>query len=131
MRLVGMFLAVSLVPAVVAAEPQPSLKLIATVEGARPGGLSTLAFSPDGKTLAISNHVIRKDGQVVDSIKLWDVDKRKVIATLRGSRALDDAGSFSVAFSPDGKTLAVAGADVTLWDVATGKKTASFKGGVA
>jgi WD40 repeat protein len=129
MRLIGMFLAVVLVPAVMAAEPGPSLKLLVTVAGAHPAGLSTVAFSPDGKTLAVSDHVIREDGQVIDSIKLWDVANRKVSATLLGGRPAADAGTFSVAFSPDGKTLAAAGADLTLWDVATGKKTASFKGG--
>src|ERR1700722_13030441 len=85
MRPLCIFLAVALVPAVMASEPGPSLKLLATLEGARPGGLSTVAFSPDGKTLAVSDHVVGKDGQVIDSIKLYDVANRKVTATLRGS----------------------------------------------
>src|SRR4051794_14908780 len=37
----------------------------------------------------------------------------------------------SVAFSPDGKTLASGGASVKLWDVASGKNTVTLKGHTA
>jgi WD40 repeat protein len=127
MRIVWMLLAVAVAPAVMAGEAEPQLKLLEALEG-HPGPYGTIAFSPDGKLLAAGDHV-QKVGEPIDgSVKLWDVDKRQVIATLRGDdKGLGDDNSFSVAFSPDGKTLAVGGADLTLWDVNTGKKKSSFK----
>ena len=69
----------------------------------------SVAFSPDGKTLA--------SGSMDDSIKLWDVASGKNTATLKGH----DNDVYSVAFSPDGKTLASGSIDQTikLWDVAS------------
>ena len=71
----------------------------------------SVAFSPDGKTLA--------SGSWDDTIKLWDVATGKETRTLAGQTAY----VLSVAFSPDGKTLASGSEDDTikLWDVATGK----------
>ncbi len=69
----------------------------------------SLAFSPDGKTLASGSG---------DDIKFWDV------ASGRNTATQEKAGlynSCTVAFSPDGKTLASGGGGtrITLWDVAT------------
>ena len=74
------------------------------------GWVLSVAFSPDGKTLASAS--------VDQTIILWDVATRQQIgAPLRGHT---DSVS-SVVFSPDGKTLASADADKTiiLWDVTT------------
>ena len=59
------------------------------------GGITAVAFSPDGKTLAM--------GSWDNTVRLWDTAGRKPLGEpLRGH---EDAVR-SVAFSPDGKTLA-------------------------
>jgi WD40 repeat protein len=126
MRFAGLLLALAVVPSLRAEESQ-QLKFLATLEGARPGAYSAIAFSPDGKVLAASDLGLDNDVSVV---KVWDLEKRKVIATLRGKAGPSgDIGGFSLAFSPDGKTLAAGGRNVSLFDVATGREKASFKGG--
>src|SRR5438270_254588 len=74
------------------------------------GPVMSLAFSPDGGTLA--------SGSADETIKLWDVQTGKERATFKGHTTF--IGSvWSVAFSPDGETLASGSYDTTikLWDV--------------
>jgi WD40 repeat protein len=79
-------------------------------------GVSSMAYSPDGKTLASTG----SDGM----IKLWDAATGKEQAALLASTS-----PFTpVAYSPDGKTLASADVAVSLWDVARGKEKAVLKG---
>ena len=84
----------------------------------------SVAYSPDGKTLAAGN--------ADKTIKLWDVATGKDTATFGSKEAgnLHAYGVYSVAYSPDGKTLAAGSMDKTikLWDVATGKEQATLQG---
>jgi WD40 repeat protein len=79
------------------------------------GPVLTIAFSPDGKTLAAGSF---NDNN--NNIKLWDVPSGKELRTLKGHPGFVE----SVAFSPDGKTLASGSADHTikLWDVTSGQE---------
>jgi WD40 repeat protein len=57
------------------------------------GAIVSLAFSPDGKTLATAS--------LDHTVRLWDFARRQRIATLQGHQAEVAA----VAFAPDGQTL--------------------------
>jgi serine/threonine protein kinase len=76
--------------------------------------LKSVAFSPDGKTIAISDSY---------SIKLWDVANGNVRQTISAS------GSSTI-FSPDGKTIANDGSsenEINLYNVIKGNLKQSFK----
>ncbi|MBT3266669.1 hypothetical protein HN371_05910 [Candidatus Poribacteria bacterium] len=81
----------------------------------------TLAFSPDGNTLATT------DGG--ESIVLWDVPSHRRGAILAG----DAQEVFSLAFGPDGAVLAAGTEDgVHVWDVERRRQVTTFgSGGVA
>src|SRR4051794_41696398 len=73
--------------------------------------VSSVAFSPDGKTILSGGH----DGEA----RLWDAASGRRIPVpplIHSGRQV-----FSVAFSPDGKTILTGGQDcmARLWDVAT------------
>jgi WD40 repeat protein len=77
-----------------------------------------VAFSPDGALLvSLSSH----------AVKVWDA------ATGAELRTLGEAGGlnrYGLAFSPDGRHVAVTGHDpgVTVWDVITGEKIQALRG---
>ena len=103
-------------------------------------GAHSLAFSPDGKTLAVGSSAPSRvrDGLPEGIIKFWDVMSGKLQSTLwqsgRRQKAGGDAYNHvrSLLFSPDGKILA-AGDDVgyVLWEVQSGKEVAAFEQGFA
>ena len=77
----------------------------------------SLTFAPDGQTLASA-------ASLDHAVKLWQVGTGREIRTLTGSSFI------TVAFTPDGRTLAAGSGDhaVTLWDVATGRQLRALTG---
>jgi WD40 repeat protein len=66
-----------------------------------------IALSPDGRRLAVTG--------MEDAVKIWDVETRQKVVSLRGH----SGGIVSVAFSPDGRRLATGGYDhlVKIWSL--------------
>ena len=82
--------------------------------------LSSVAFSPDGNTLASGATIFpSNEGGILPLIQLWDVRHGQHRQILEG--LTDEV--FTVAFSPDGGTLATSGGwsdyTIRLWDVHT------------
>jgi WD40 repeat protein len=84
---------------------------------------TTIAFSPDNKTLAAGCG----DGQIA----FWDVASGTQIRSLNEFAAVLNVGSAiaSISFSPDGRILASGSKDGTLgfWDVTTGRSLRSSR----
>ena len=72
------------------------------------GSVRSLAFSPDGLTLA--------SGEANGAILLWDVAGRSLAATLTGGGPIN-----ALAFTPDGKTLMSGDSSsrIVAWDLDT------------
>jgi WD40 repeat protein len=93
--------------------------------GDREGRGRCIAFSPDGRTLAVAG--FERDLGALDGVVwLWDVATGRELRRL-GGRQQDVR---AVAFSPDGKLLATAGNDnlIRLFDPATGAERISMPG---
>ncbi|MDT0347789.1 protein kinase family protein, partial [Streptomyces litchfieldiae] len=80
----------------------------------------SVAFSPDGRTLAAGYGYGLKGG-----VALWDVPSYSPIATIPLENT-DAFGVASLAFSPDGRTLAGSFGGVALWDVPSHSLIASL-----
>ena len=91
------------------------------VESARvaeAGRPNRLAFSPDGRRLAVE---ISPDGLTLAGTRVivWDVEQKKELRTIPETQL----GNGALAFSPDGTLLAVPTTmEVGVWEVATGKR---------
>ena len=78
-------------------------------------GMTSLAISPDGKTLASGTH---------SRVMLWDLATAKHITTIEDLQFW----VYALAFSPDGKILASGeNSEINLWEVATWKKLKTLK----
>jgi WD40 repeat protein len=90
--------------------------------------VEAVAFSPNGKTVAAAG----RDGAIV----LWEAGTGKFIRRIAGPAPKAKPGAlfndkvWSLAFSPDGKTLASGSGDtcIYLWDPATGKQIGRLDG---
>jgi WD40 repeat protein len=71
--------------------------------------VGAMTLSPNGKLLAVGGY----DG----TVRIYDTASHAQVATLRG----DEGHIWSMAFSPDGSTLAVGSNVLQWWDVATSK----------
>jgi len=82
------------------------------------GGITCVAFSPDGQLLATSD--------TGGKIHIWQVSDGKQLTICRGHRHW----AWAIAFSPDGQVLASVADDylVKLWDVKSGNCFATLEG---
>ncbi len=110
------------------------------------GAVIAAAFSPDGRTLAGAGSDVMGGGGAGGSgrVTLWDVSTGGILRTLDGPTGRAQ----TVAFSPDGRTVAAGGpgpgkmgrntvsgrrapstaSEVRLWDIATGNMVWALKG---
>lgn len=96
-----------------------------TLNGADGAPPNVMAFSPDGKVLA-GGYADGNPTAIIGNTYLWNVTTRRQVGELQGIYGKTDVVQ-ALAFSPDGKKLAVgysnhAGDGVTcVWDIALGK----------
>jgi RNA polymerase sigma factor (sigma-70 family) len=110
------------------AKPQPAWREAVSVrllDGR--GTADVVALSPDGKLLATAATpqglpaADAPDAHLIPVVELWDAETGRRRSALERPDGGGATNFRSLAFSPDGKTLAAAENDVFLWDTATGK----------
>jgi len=83
-----------------------------------PGGVRSVAFSPDGR-FAVSGSV---NSPVM---KLWEISTGREIRTIK-AQSDGPGGIYSVAFSPDGRSILSGGDFLEMFDIATGRRIRTF-----
>jgi RNA polymerase sigma factor (sigma-70 family) len=98
------------------------------------GGVTTVAFSPDGRTLVSASHDA--------TLRFWDPAAGKQVRKIQvpdatpadeeqdRQKGIHYGGVLTVAYSPDGRLLASGSYDgtVRLWDAGTGKELYALRG---
>lgn len=79
-------------------------------------GVRSLAFSPDGKRLAVATGMEKR-------LEIWDTEKLEEAGSVKDSDWVNCA-----AFTPDGKYVVTGGTAVKVWDPATGACLKTFEG---
>lgn len=79
-------------------------------------GVRSLAFSPDGKRLAVATGMEKR-------LELWDTEKLEEAGSVKDSDWVNCA-----TFTPDGKYVVTGGTAVKVWDPATGACLKTFEG---
>jgi WD40 repeat protein len=96
--------------------PKGAIARLGTMRLRHDGRVTSVAFAPDGKTLASAS--------VDGTIRIWETATGRELRCLRRRQNPILGGNYfpNVAYSPDGKLLASAGTceGVVLWDAATG-----------
>jgi len=98
-------------------------KLEKSLTSAANSGIDGVVFSPDGKTLADGGSGTSATVQSFGVLELWNVSTYKLTESL--DTTTNGGGVYSLAFSPNGKTIAdggptAAGGVVETWKVSTG-----------